>query len=230
MQTIADRINQRMAQLNISQAEIHRATGAGKATISNWVDGTTEPSAKHLIKLSICLKCTSDWLIGGNTAQNQFDNNNGYVGGSVNQSVVNHYADFSCEDKLNKILPITFYPTANTQIDAQILYLTRQQLPNPSENLVATVVFDDSMQPVIKEKSLVVADTTKASGVVYSGKVYLIDMSGLLICRYLEQLAGGKIRLLSEKDNKGQVLGREEFDADYKIIGGVVWWASFVGW
>lgn len=65
MQTISDRINQRMNELGISQADIKRATGAGKATISSWVKGDTNPSGSYASKLASCLKCTSDWLLTG---------------------------------------------------------------------------------------------------------------------------------------------------------------------
>lgn len=89
MRTTADRITQRMAELGIKQADIMRKTGAGRATISSWVDGKTEPSAKYLPKLAEVLKCNSDWLVSGQIIQNQVNNQHGYIGGSVNQSVVN---------------------------------------------------------------------------------------------------------------------------------------------
>lgn len=91
MQTIADRINERMKGLGIKQADIMRATNAGRATISSWVNGSTEPSAKYLPKLAEVLKCNSDWLVGGQVVQNQVNNQHGYIGGSVSQSVINNY-------------------------------------------------------------------------------------------------------------------------------------------
>lgn len=70
MKTVADRINRRMVDLNISQADIKRSIGAGKATISSWIKGDTSPSGAYASKLASCLKCNTDWLLSGVGAMN----------------------------------------------------------------------------------------------------------------------------------------------------------------
>ena len=65
MNDVADRISKRMADLKISQADIKRATGAGKATISSWVKGDTKPSGVYATKLAAYLRCNTDWLLTG---------------------------------------------------------------------------------------------------------------------------------------------------------------------
>lgn len=65
MNDVADRISKRMADLKISQADIKRATGAGKATISSWVNGSTKPSGEYASKLAAYLRCNTDWLLTG---------------------------------------------------------------------------------------------------------------------------------------------------------------------
>lgn len=65
MNNAADRINRRMSELKISQADIKRATGAGKATISSWVKGDTKPSGVYATKLASYLRCNTDWLLMG---------------------------------------------------------------------------------------------------------------------------------------------------------------------
>ncbi|MBE0440575.1 helix-turn-helix domain-containing protein [Psychrobacter sp. FME13] len=65
MNSAADRINQRMSELKVSQADIKRATGAGKATISSWVNGSTKPSGEYASKLAAYLRCNTDWLLTG---------------------------------------------------------------------------------------------------------------------------------------------------------------------
>lgn len=73
MQTIADRITQRMNKLDISQAKIHRETGAGKATISSWIKGATEPSGKYIGSLAKVLKCDISWLVNGDEGNQPSD-------------------------------------------------------------------------------------------------------------------------------------------------------------
>ncbi|MGO2507177.1 MAG: LexA family protein [Psychrobacter alimentarius] len=65
MNDVAGRINKRMTELKISQADIKRATGAGKATISSWVKGDTSPSGAYASKIASCLRCNTDWLLSG---------------------------------------------------------------------------------------------------------------------------------------------------------------------
>lgn len=65
MNDVADRISKRMTDLKISQADIKRATGAGKATISSWVKGDTKPSGDYASKLAAYLRCNTDWLLTG---------------------------------------------------------------------------------------------------------------------------------------------------------------------
>lgn len=65
MNSVSDRIRKRMTELKVTQADIKRATGAGKATISSWVKGDTKPSGNYATKLASCLKCNTDWLLTG---------------------------------------------------------------------------------------------------------------------------------------------------------------------
>ena len=52
MNHTADRIINRMAELKVTQADIKRATGAGKATIFSWIKGDTKPSGMYATKLA----------------------------------------------------------------------------------------------------------------------------------------------------------------------------------
>ena len=65
MQEVADRISQRMGELNIKQADIMRATKAGRATVSSWVNGATKPSSDYLPALAKVLKTDPNWLLTG---------------------------------------------------------------------------------------------------------------------------------------------------------------------
>ena len=52
MNRTADRIINRIAELKVTQADVKRATGAGKATISSWIKGDTKPSGMYATKLA----------------------------------------------------------------------------------------------------------------------------------------------------------------------------------
>lgn len=65
MTSTTDRINQKMKELGLSQADVMRGTGAGRATVSGWINGSNAPSAKYLESLARTLKTTSSWILNG---------------------------------------------------------------------------------------------------------------------------------------------------------------------
>lgn len=54
-----------MKELGLSQADVMRGTGAGRATVSGWINGSNAPSAKYLESLARTLKTTSSWILNG---------------------------------------------------------------------------------------------------------------------------------------------------------------------
>jgi SOS-response transcriptional repressor LexA len=54
-----------MADLNIKQKDIITATGASKGTVSQWVNGISEPSGGYLVKLAEFLQTSERWLSKG---------------------------------------------------------------------------------------------------------------------------------------------------------------------
>ncbi|MFS7253828.1 LexA family protein [Rahnella rivi] len=64
-ETMSDRINQRMKLLRLRSTNLMSATGASKGTVSQWVNGGTEPSARYLSKLAEVLGVTERWLYEG---------------------------------------------------------------------------------------------------------------------------------------------------------------------
>ncbi|MDQ1207241.1 phage repressor protein C with HTH and peptisase S24 domain [Acinetobacter baylyi] len=69
MENVSDRINKRMKDLGLKQADLMRETGAGRATVSGWINDGNNPSAKYLGPLAKCLKTTSTYLLTGEEPQ-----------------------------------------------------------------------------------------------------------------------------------------------------------------
>lgn len=102
-------------------------------------------------------------------------------------------------------------------------------LRSPDELFAFPMVSQD-MTPVIASGSLVVADTKKARIPIYDGKIYALKMGNLVRCFYLSQISADEIRVYSMTDKNGEILKRTDFDNKYQIMGGVVWWSSFMEW
>ncbi|WP_180110126.1 MULTISPECIES: LexA family protein [unclassified Acinetobacter] len=82
-QTVFERIQQRMLELNLSQADLMRATGAARGTVSGWINGPNSPSAKYLDSLATALRTTSTWILTGKD-----DDKSGRLDGNVSLSPI----------------------------------------------------------------------------------------------------------------------------------------------
>lgn len=60
----AERIQQRLATLHMTQRELAEKTGKTETTISRWVNGSRTPFATDYPILSKVLQCTCDYLLG----------------------------------------------------------------------------------------------------------------------------------------------------------------------
>lgn len=65
IQKVSERIRSRSEELGISQADVHRQTGAAKSSISAWYNGNNIPRGNNVTKLCRTLRCTHDWLLSG---------------------------------------------------------------------------------------------------------------------------------------------------------------------
>ncbi|WP_255253705.1 LexA family protein [Kosakonia pseudosacchari] len=73
-ENMSDRICQRLKALNLRSSNLIKATGASRGTVSQWVNGGTEPSAKYLSKLADVLGVTERWLTEGGLVEESSGN------------------------------------------------------------------------------------------------------------------------------------------------------------
>lgn len=227
MNTISDRIASRLNELGLKQVDLIEATGLSKGAISKWVTGTTVPSSEHISAIAEKLKVSPEWLLTGKQS-NHYENSqlnqvhNSYVNGSVNQSVVHH----NCIEP--QIIKLDFYPQANASATKETIHLTKQILPVLAD--FATVVIDDMMTPALHKKSTIVCRNVQDNEPIYPNKIYVLNMHGLLVCRYMERLTSDRIRIYSENNKEGLVLSQDEFNQEYQIMGHVVWYSGIMEW
>lgn len=62
--TTSQRLKEAMADANMKQADLARATGLSKGGISNYIIGRYEPKSDIVSKLAIALNCSEMWLMG----------------------------------------------------------------------------------------------------------------------------------------------------------------------
>ncbi len=145
MNDAADRISKRMADLKISQADIKRATGAGKATISSWVKGDTKPSGEYASKLAAYLRCNTDWLLTG-------------VGSMTNAPVGTEQVDL--DHNMAGKMPVISWVAAGDWIEVMPTTMDDviQWIPKPehlSERAFGLIVRGRSMLPEFKPDEII---------------------------------------------------------------------------
>lgn len=64
-ESMSDRISLRMRTLKLKNKDLTDATGASKGTVSQWVNGGTEPSSKYMSPLAGVLGVSERWLLEG---------------------------------------------------------------------------------------------------------------------------------------------------------------------
>lgn len=99
------------------------------------------------------------------------------------------------------------------------------------KDAITMKVNGDSMERLIMDGATIGVDTSKALEPIKDNRIYALETSGMLRCKYLQRLPGDKIKVYSEnKMYDDEIYDMEEFSALYRIIGGVFWWSTLERW
>lgn len=85
-----DRITERMKALGLTPADIIKATGVSKATVSFWVSGTNGAKGKNLLALAKALECSPEWLSEGTGSPGDVASLDGPKAGATSAELVAH--------------------------------------------------------------------------------------------------------------------------------------------
>lgn len=207
-------------------SEVAFKLNTAPATVSNW--GERGVSMRGAIKASEVYQTDVNYILYGKTTPNLINSPSYHINNqdltfsdnaSFNQNIGNPLVT---EEK------VTFIPTPaiNTQQDIslyQLIFADRNL-----HNIFALRACDDYLQPIIEHNAIVIVEKIAINEPIYNGKIYVLDMQGVIICRYLEQMSGNRIKIFSEKDKQGEIIAKQDFDNEYKIMGRVVWQSSFI--
>lgn len=166
MNHTADRIINRMAELKVTQADIKRATGAGKATICSWIKGDTKPSGMYATKLSSFLRCPTDWLLAGSEGTN---------------NLYKVHDLLSIEEVEETMIPVIHWDIADSHsetltISDIISWLPRQQ--HLSKNAFGLVIQGRSMLPEFKPDDIIYVEPEILLADLKDGDLIIINLHG----------------------------------------------------
>jgi len=225
MDSVADRINTRMNELGLNQADLIRGTGAARATASGWCNGTNKPSAKHISALAKTLKTSPEWILTGDNPKNikeqtfyeasEWDENTPLDDDEVE---IPFFEDFSFACGAGAI-----GEALKAQSQAlRISKATLRDLGIEKENAVATGASGDSMKPTIKDGDTIYLDLGRKT--IKDGKIFAICHGGLFVAKRLYNLPMGGVRIVS--DNTAEypevlLTAEERKEQEFEVIGWV---------
>ena len=228
---VVDRINQKMAEHNLSQADLIRGTGAGRATVSGWVNGTNNPSAKHLDKLAKTLKTTTSWLLTGtaDTGQNfqsveVWDDSTPLEDDEVE---IPFFKDFSFACGSGSIGEAM----QNEKRKLRMSKATLRNLTIDKKNAVATRASGDSMNPSIKDGDTIHIDLGRKT--IKDGKIFALCHGGLFMAKRLYNLPLGGVRIVSDNATEFpeiQLTAEQIKEQEFEVIGWIWQIASIETW
>lgn len=228
---IANRINQRMKSLNLKSVSLVKQTGASKGSVSNWVNGISEPSAEHLLSLSRTLQCSPDWLLTGKENSGNAEKNAKWLGSIEPWDSATTLEDDEVELPFFTEVELSAGNGA-TQVQENHgpkLRFSKSTLKRHGvdpAHAACVNISGNSMEPVLPDGSTIGVDTSKTN--IIDGKMYAIDHEGMLRVKSLYRLPGG-IRLKSfNSDEYQDELYTGDKAKSIRIIGKVFWYSVLI--
>jgi len=84
----SERLKQAMELRDMKQADLVRATGIDKGSISLYVSGKYSPKGDKLYKLAVALNVSSAWLSGFNVPMQDYDNESGLKNPEITKDTI----------------------------------------------------------------------------------------------------------------------------------------------
>jgi len=234
---ISERIKKQMKALGLKSVDLVKQTGASKGAISNWVNGTTNPSGENLINLAKCLKRSPSWLLNGEEDKQK---------NTERDSNADWHAGFELWDSNTLLrddevaLPFfrevelaagngSSFVQENGGYKLRFAKSTLKKSNVEPENAACVTVSGNSMLPVLRPGTTVGIDTSKK--MIMDGEMYAIDHDGMLRVKMLYRVPGGGIRIKSYNNDEfpDEFVSLDEMK-HIKVIGWVFWWSVLNVW
>lgn len=227
---VSERINQKMAEHGLSQADLIRGTGAGRATVSGWVNGTNKPSAKHIEALAKTLKTTTSWILAGvsnSTVLQSVESWDSNTPLDDDEVEIPFFKDFSFACGAGSIGEAL----ANEKRKLRMSKSTLRNKAIDKKNAVATSASGDSMNPTIKDGDTIHIDLGRKT--IKDGKIFAVCHGGLFLAKRLYNLPMGGIRIVSDNVAEYpeiQITAQEIIEQQFEVVGWIWQISTMESW
>lgn len=231
MKKLADRVNERMESLGLTQEDVAKMIGISQAAVWKITSGeTTNP--RCIVKLAKALKVTSEWLENGDNKiqedkPNYINRDANYVLGSFevwdNSTPLR---DDEVELPFFREVELSagsgrYEVIENHGCKLRFSKSTLKRKGIDAKHAACVTVSGDSMHPVMPDGCVIGIDT--ANTVIKNGDIYAIDHHGELRVKVLYRLVGGGLRIKSYNDEYPDEMYSQEEVSNIKVLGRMFW-------
>ncbi len=220
-----ERIQQKLKEKNLKQADIARSTGKSTAAVTKWLRGENIPKAENLKAIAKLLEVSDEWLLTGKNLTvldsqdlqplSEWDETTPIEEDEIEIPFFQNFS-FDCgSGSVGEALK------AQSQA-LRISKATLRDLGIEKENAVATGASGDSMKPTIKDGDTIYLDLGRKT--IKDGKIFAICHGGLFVAKRLYNLPMGGVRIVS--DNTAEypevlLTAEERKEQEFEVIGWV---------
>ncbi|AKG07036.1 hypothetical protein AAX06_01255 [Moraxella bovoculi] len=234
---IHERIQQKLDDKGLRQADIARATGKSTAAVAKWLSGQNVPKTDSLVKIAQLFGVTPHWLA---TGQGEM---------TLQSNVSPNFEPVSDWDESTPLeadeLSIPFYKDfgvacghgsdgvayENEMRRLRISRATIDRIGSYKDKIMATLADGDSMSPTINDGDTIWVDMSKET--IKDGKIFVFEYGGLFMCKRLYRLPNNGLRVVSDNADvypEWEITGEERKQNGFKLIGWVWHWSVMERW
>ncbi|PZT87790.1 MAG: peptidase S24 [Acinetobacter sp.] len=228
--TIAERIQMRMKDLGLSQADIMRCTKASRGAVSGWVNGSNSPSAKHIESLSDCLRTSTSWLLTGEGLETVDDQIKKFIANTA--TAITH--DQLTEEEMSEKVWINMYDVRFCSGEGEAVEFHFDDIKKrlsfepsffekrniKSENFKIIINKGDSNEEYLFDGDAVGIDTSDV--IIRDGETYALYFEGDALIRQIYKEQGGVLILHPRNPKyKDKIVAPDADLTNFKIIGRV---------
>ena len=224
MKTLADRVNERMEVLGLTQEDVGKMVGISQAAVWKITSGETI-KPRCIVKLANALKVTSEWLENG---ENKIQEDKpSYVLGSFDVwDSSTPLRDDEVELPFFREVELSagsgrYEVIENHGCKLRFSKSTLRRKGIDARYAACVTVSGDSMYPVMPDGCVVGIDT--ANTAIKNGDIYAIDHHGELRVKVLYRLVGGGLRIKSYNDEYPDEMYNHEEVSSIKVLGRMFW-------
>ena len=236
LSSLGERVKARRDELKLSQAQLADAIGADQSVIAN-LERRKGKKSKYVQQLATALGVSISYLLAGKSGDSD--------SGSTDLTQVGTFEEWDANTPMTgDEVALPFYEEVSASAgggsavikenESRKLRFSKSTLVNAGVNVSDAIVMKvvgDSMERLIMDGATIGVDTSKAKQPIKDNRIYALETNGDLRCKYIQRVAGNKVKLISENSAYAdEIYSAEEFAALYRVIGWVFWWSTIARW